>query len=127
MRVDWLSGQVRSGQARARGARRTTFDFPPVDRARSSQVLGALREVSAATGSSVARVALAWQLTRPIRPRASSSVAKGREQLNDNLAAADLVLSAEHVAQLDAASELPAEYPGWMLSWQNRERRPATR
>jgi len=50
-----------------------------------------------------------------------------REQLTDNLGGGGSRLSAEHVAQLDAASDLPVEYPGWMLSWQNRERRPATR
>jgi aryl-alcohol dehydrogenase-like predicted oxidoreductase len=121
-----LSGKFDADKPGPAGARRTNFDFPPVDRPRLSKVLGALREVSASTGSSVARIALAWQLTRPF---VTSIIigAKNREQLTDNLAAADLALSPEHIAQLDAASALPEEYPGWMLSWQNRERRPATR
>lgn len=37
--------------------------FPPVDLERLPRVLAALREVAAAVGTSVARVALAWQLT----------------------------------------------------------------
>jgi len=41
--------------------------------------------------------------------------AKTVEQLNDNLAAVDLKLSAGELAVLDASSALPPEYPGWML------------
>ncbi|KYF82579.1 aldo/keto reductase [Sorangium cellulosum] len=104
------------------GARRSSFDFPPVDRARLPRVLGALREVAGATGLSVARVALAWHLTRPFVTSVIIG-AKTREQLDDNLAAADVTLSPEHVKQLDEASALPPEYPGWMVEWQNREAR----
>jgi aryl-alcohol dehydrogenase-like predicted oxidoreductase len=104
------------------GARRTTFDFPPVDRARLPGVLAALRTVSGATGVSVARVALAWHLTRPFVTSVIIG-AKNPEQLADNLAAADVKLSAEHVALLDGASALPREYPGWMVEFQNRDPR----
>ncbi|HEX4354926.1 MAG TPA: aldo/keto reductase [Polyangiales bacterium] len=121
-----LSGKFDPDKPGPEGARRTKFDFPPVERARLSTVLAALREVSSETGQSVARIALAWQLTRPFVTSVIIG-AKNREQLADNLASADLVLSSEQIKKLDAASELPSEYPGWMLSWQNRERRPATR
>jgi len=50
--------------------------------------------------------------------------AKSVEQLDDNLAAADLTLSPEEVAQLDKVSELPAEYPGWMMARQGGARVP---
>lgn len=106
------------------GARRTAFDFPPVDRARAAVVIKALRAVSEATGISVARIALAWLLTRPFVTSVIIG-AKSRQQLDDNLASVDVKLSPEHVSQLDAASALPPEYPGWMVEWQNRDRRPA--
>ena len=98
------------------------FDFPPVDRGRLPKVLDALRTVSKASDVSVARVALAWQLTKPF---VTSIIigAKSKTQLDDNLAAVDVKLAPEHVALLDAASALPPEYPGWMLDWQNREPR----
>jgi aryl-alcohol dehydrogenase-like predicted oxidoreductase len=117
-----LSGKFDPDKPGPEGARRTSFDFPPVDRDRLRKVLAALRTVSKETDVSVARVALAWQLTRPF---VTSIIigAKTKEQLNDNLAATDVKLSPEHVALLDAASELPAEYPGWMVGWQNREPR----
>lgn len=117
-----LSGKFDPNAKGPEGARRSTFDFPPVDRARLPGVLGALRRVSEATGTSVARVALAWQLTRPF---VTSIIigAKNRDQLVDNLASADVELAPEHVKMLDEASALPAEYPGWMLEFQNREPR----
>jgi aryl-alcohol dehydrogenase-like predicted oxidoreductase len=121
-----LSGKFDPDKKGPEGSRRAAFDFPPVDDARLRKVLPALREVSSATGLSVARIALAWQLTKPY---VTSIIigAKTKDQLVDNLAAADAELSPEHIAKLDAASDLPPEYPGWMLGWQNRDRRPATR
>ena len=121
-----LSGKFDPDKPGPEGARRTNFDFPPVDRPRLRKVLGPLREVAAATGHSAAQVALAWQLTKPFVTSVIIG-AKTREQLADNLAAADIELAPEHVKKLDEVSELPSEYPGWMLAWQNRDRRPATR
>ena len=117
-----LSGKFDPDKPGPEGARRTSFDFPPVDRGRLPKVLDALRTVSKASEVSVARIALAWQLTRPF---VTSIIigAKSKQQLDDNLAAVDVKLSAEHVALLDAASALPSEYPGWMLEFQNREPR----
>lgn len=117
-----LSGKFDPSKAGPEGARRTQFDFPPVDRDRFPRVLAALQEVSAATGISVARVALAWQLTRPYVTSVIIG-AKTREQLIDNLASTAVQLAPEHVKLLDEASALPPEYPGWMVEWQNREPR----
>ena len=119
-----LSGKFDPEKKGPEGARRTSFDFPPVDSWRLPRVLGALREVAGQVDSSVARVALAWQLTKPFVTSVIIG-AKSVEQLTDNLAASDLVLSAEQVAKLDRESELPAEYPGWMVGFQNREPRGA--
>lgn len=44
--------------------------------------------------------------------------AKRVEQLADNIAAKDVKLDASDLAALDAATKLPAEYPGWMLERQ---------
>jgi diketogulonate reductase-like aldo/keto reductase len=46
------------------------------------------------------------------------------EQLNDNLDATKLKLSAEEMKTLDDVSALPGEYPGWMLARQGSERIP---
>lgn len=113
-----LSGKFDPAKQGPADARRSQFDFPPVNMERLPRVLAALRQVAEATGVSVARVALAWQLTRPF---VTSIIigAKRPEQLEDNLAATELALAPEHVKVLDEASALPSEYPGWMVEFQN--------
>ena len=114
----FLSGKYADG---ANDGRRLTFDFPPVD-ARGEAVIAAMRPVAAAHGVSVAQIALAWLLHQP----AVTSViigAKRPDQLTDNLAATAVVLTADDLKALDAASALPREYPGWMLAFQGAYRR----
>ncbi len=112
-----LSGKFGPGAPTAEGARRTTFDFPPVEQDRAWACVAAMREVGDSHGVSVARVALAWLLARP---HVMSIIvgAKTVAQLEDNLAAVELTLSADEIAKLDAVSELPSEYPQWMLARQ---------
>lgn len=119
----YLSGKYGPGGEKANDSRRLNFDFPPVNIERADGCIAAMREVGAAHGVSVARVALAWLLAKP---HVTSVIigAKNTMQLDDNLAAAELVLSPEEVVRLDEVSELPAEYPGWMLTRQSRNRVP---
>jgi aryl-alcohol dehydrogenase-like predicted oxidoreductase len=121
-----LSGKFDPDKKGPEGSRRAQFDFPPVDRDRLPGVLGALRDVAGQHGTSVARVALAWQLTRPFVTSVIIG-AKNKEQLADNLASAELTLAPEQVAALDAASALPSEYPAWMVARQNEPRAPAAK
>ena len=51
--------------------------------------------------------------------------AKTVEQLNDNLAAADIKLSADDLATLDKASAPKKEYPQWMVERHHTGRIPA--
>jgi aryl-alcohol dehydrogenase-like predicted oxidoreductase len=118
-----LSGKFGPGSTAPNDARRANFDFPPVDKDRAWACIAAMREIGEAHGVSVARVALAWLLAKP---QVMSVIigAKTVEQLDDNLAAVNLDLSGEEIARLDAVSDLPAEYPGWMLARQGGLRRP---
>ena len=104
-------------------ARRTKFDFPPVDVERAKKVIGVLKNASEKIGISPARLALAWVLTRPF---VTSIIigAKTLEQLEDDLAAVDVEIPPEYIKEIEKISELPPEYPGWMVPWQNRDRRP---
>ncbi len=113
-----LSGKFDPDKKGPADARRASFDFPPVNMERLPRVLSALRKVAEETGTSVARVALAWQLTKPF---VTSIIigAKKPEQLTDNLLSTELQLSPEQVKLLDEASALPPEYPGWMVEFQN--------
>ncbi len=119
-----LSGKFGPGASTPEGARRVSFDFPPVDKERAWACVASMREIGEAHGVSVARVALAWLLAK----RHVMSViigAKTVEQLDDNLAATELSLTADEIAKLDQVSALPAEYPGWMFERQGGARRPA--
>ena len=105
------------------GARRVDFDFPPVDKARAFNVVDVMREIAQAKQVSVARIALAWLLHQPVVTSVIVG-AKTPEQLADNLAAPEVKLSAEELSRLNTVSELPAEYPGWMVARQSENRLP---
>ena len=117
-----LSGKYRPGQDAEAGSRRQTFDFPPVDRTRADACITVMQKVADAHGTSVARIALAWLLHQP---QVTSVIvgAKRPDQLADNIAATEVRLSAEELGAIDAASRLPAEYPGWMFERQGEARR----
>jgi len=119
-----LAGGLLSGKYGRDGSgdgRRANFDFPPVNKDRAFDAVDVMAEIAKDKGVSVARIALAYVLHKPF---VSSVIigAKSVEQLDDNIAASEVVLSADELARLDAVSALPAEYPGWMLERQGAER-----
>src|SRR5262245_50980970 len=118
----FLSGKfTRTGGDAA--ARRANFDFPVVDKERGFAILDAMAVIAQERGATVPQVALAWLLARP----AVTSViigARRQEQLDDNLKAIDVVLSADEMKRLDDVSALRPEYPGWMDTALAPDRRP---
>ena len=117
-----LSGKyTRDGQTEA-GSRRQSFDFPPVNVERAYDAIDVMRGIAAEKGVSVAQIALAWLLAQPVVSTVIIG-AKRADQLDDNIAATRVTLSARELSALDAASALPSEYPGWMLSRQGDPRR----
>ena len=117
-----LSGKYGREQQGEAGSRRTTFDFPPVQRERAYDCIDAMRVIADAKQVSVAQIALAWLLHQRVVTTVIVG-AKKVEQLDDNIAATQVELSADDLAKLDAVSTLPAEYPGWMLARQGDARR----
>jgi Predicted oxidoreductases (related to aryl-alcohol dehydrogenases) len=112
-----LSGKYGREGGGPDGARRATFDFPPVNRERVFDCVDAMRPIADAHGVSVARIALAYVLAKPFVMSVIVG-AKTTEQLDDNLAATEIELSSDDMARLDAVSALPPEYPGWMIEQQ---------
>ncbi len=109
-----MSGKYRRDQRPSGGSRQLTdWDEPPVyDQERLYDTVEVLLAIGADRGVSAAQVALAYLLGKP----AVTSLivgARTSEQLTDNLAAADLVLSAEERDQLDKVSAPPLIYPYW--------------
>ena len=118
----FLSGKfTRNGGDEA--ARRASFDFPPVNKEKAFDIIDVLVRIAGARGVSAAQVAIAWLLAQPV----TTSViigARKLSQLDDNLKAVDLTLSAEELAELNAVSRLAPEYPAWMHAAASDDRLP---
>jgi aryl-alcohol dehydrogenase-like predicted oxidoreductase len=118
-----LSGKYRRGQAQPEGTRQMAdWGEPPVrDEEALYDVVDVLLRVAETLEASPAQVALAWLLGRP---GVTSVIVGARtdEQLADNLAAADLRLSEDQRALLDAASVPPLLYPYWHQAKTARDR-----
>jgi aryl-alcohol dehydrogenase-like predicted oxidoreductase len=109
-----LTGKIRRGQPLPPGSRlhKTADMGPQVDDEYLFRVVDALLEVAKETGKSVTQVALNWLVQRP----SISTVifgARNEEQLRQNLGAVGWNLSGEHIAKLDAASDVTPVYPYW--------------
>jgi aryl-alcohol dehydrogenase-like predicted oxidoreductase len=116
-----LSGKFSRDNQKPEASRRSEFDFPIVDKERAWKILDVMKPIAKAHNCSPARISLAWLLAKP----AVTSViigAKRIDQLQDNIAAVPLKLSADEMKELDVVSALPPEYPGWMLPFQNMSR-----
>ncbi|MBC8031612.1 MAG: aldo/keto reductase [Pyrinomonadaceae bacterium] len=117
----FLSGKYQRDNAKPEGARRSGFDFPPIDEARGFDAVEALDALAKQKGASVAQVALAWLLAQP----GVTSIIIGANklsQLDDNLKASELQLTAEEVEQLSLTTKPATLYPDWMIERQNEGR-----
>ena len=108
-------GRGADGQVEGpKGSRQLTdWNEPPIDFPdRLFATVDVLKRIGNDRGVSAAQVALAWSLTRPT---VTSLVVGARtdDQLADNLAAADLVLSDAEVTELEQVSRPPLLYPYW--------------
>lgn len=108
----FLTGKFEQGKPPQTGTRLgekaerfTRYDLP-----RNWTIMDAVRAVAAETGSTPSAVSLAWLLAKP---QVTSVIFGARtiEQLDANLAGADLELSAKHVEMLDKASAFDLGYP----------------
>lgn len=116
-----LSGKYGRDRNAEEGSRRVAFDFPPVDLERAYPAIDRMQTIADDRGCSVARIALAWLLHQP---QVTSIIigTKRPEQLDDNIAAVDIELSSAELVDLDEISQLPLEYPAWMLARQGEFR-----
>jgi aryl-alcohol dehydrogenase-like predicted oxidoreductase len=117
-----LSGKFKSANDKGPAdARRATFDFPVVNKDRAFQCIEVMRPMAAERQISVAQIALAWLLAKPYVSTVIIG-AKSMDQLRDNIASTRVQLTESERRTLDEVSQLPAEYPGWMLALQGQYR-----
>ena len=120
----YLSGKFRRNSLTPDESRRSTFDFPPIDKEKAFACIDAMEPIAKNHGVSIAQVALAWILSK----RSVSTIiigARKLEQLKDNIASTKLTLNEDELQSLDAVSALAPEYPGWMLAFQGQYRAKA--
>jgi aryl-alcohol dehydrogenase-like predicted oxidoreductase len=118
LRGGWLSGKFRRGMtqplegSRIEKAEREGWSeaWSRYNNEHTWQVLDALFAVAEQAGKSPAQVAINWLLQQP-GVTAPIIGARNMEQLEDNLGASGWLLNAEHMVQLDEASQVELPYP----------------
>ncbi|GAA1235983.1 aldo/keto reductase [Pseudonocardia alaniniphila] len=109
-----LSGKVRRGRPVPPTTRQGT-DWPEpyvTDRERAFDIIDVLVCVAEDRGVSVPQVVLSWLLNRPGITGAVFG-ARNEDQLRDDLAAVDLVLTEDETRQIDEVTQPAVQYPFW--------------
>ena len=122
----WLTGKYRRGQPPppdSRVGRADRWDDLPGQREseRTWRIIDALIEISEARGKTPAQVALNWLLQQP-GVTAPILGARTLAQLEDNLGGVGWALSADEMAKLNAASEIPLPSPYDFIARYTRKR-----
>jgi aryl-alcohol dehydrogenase-like predicted oxidoreductase len=108
----FLTGKFEKGKPPESGTRLGEKEerFARYDLPRNWQILDAVRAVATEINSTPSAVSLAWLLSKP---QVTSVIFGARtiEQLDANLVASDLELSANHLQMLDQASAFDLGYP----------------
>ena len=108
----FLTGKYTKENPKGDGGRLTGFDTLPYDREKGHAIVAKLREIGKAHNASPAQIALAWLLTR----KGVASILIGANkmaQLEENLGAVNVKLTAEQLTELDQLTAPTAIYPSW--------------
>ncbi|MGY3484782.1 aryl-alcohol dehydrogenase-like predicted oxidoreductase [Bradyrhizobium sp. USDA 4011] len=114
-----LTGKYRRGEAgRAQGLGGRVFQ--PEDTKQRTSILDTVLALAIETGASPSQVAIAWVSSKRVFPIIGP---RTREQVGDNIAAVDLVLTRDQIMRLDQASTIPAIFPYSFLNNQEHRQR----
>ncbi len=117
----FLTGKYQRGQRPQEGEGRIASTGDETEEAwerrnteRNWQIIDAVGEIAEQRGATYSQIAVAWLRAQPT---VSSVIigARTMAQLEDNLGAADIDLTAEELARLDQVSALPELYPYRMI------------
>lgn len=115
----FLSGKYTREGAADSNARRSNFDFPPIDKEKAYNLVDVLKAIGKTYDAKPAQIALAWVRQQP---GVTSTLigAKSIEQLTANIESTHIVLSHEDLVKIDQVSPLASQYPGWMVRHQTQ-------
>jgi aryl-alcohol dehydrogenase-like predicted oxidoreductase len=111
----FLTGRYTRQNPTGDGGRLADFDFIPMDKERAYDVVDRLAAIARTKGCTIAQLALAWLLARPERPAVLLGASR-IEQLDQNLGALDVALTADEIAEVDALTAPALPYPYWYLA-----------
>jgi aryl-alcohol dehydrogenase-like predicted oxidoreductase len=112
----FLSGRYTRQDPTGGKGRLTGFDILPIDKEKGYDLIDRMRAIATKHRGTVAQIALAWLLAKPY----VSTILLGASkllQLDDNLGAANVQLSADEVAELDQLTAPAPLYPNWFQSF----------
>lgn len=110
----FLTGKYTRENAGGAADRLASHDDIPLDKEMGFRLIDVMRGIAEGHGVSIAQIALAWLLTKD----QVSSILLGAtrmHQLDDNLAAVNVRLSADEIAAMEALSAPRRGYPGFMI------------
>lgn len=115
----FITGKYRRGQADPDGSRRTTFDFPPVDRERGYDLIEELDKIAKEKDATIPQLALSWLLHQE---GISTLIvgAKKMEQLESNLAAVQVEWTPEDLERVAGLCPPAQTYPQWIAPFFDR-------
>jgi aryl-alcohol dehydrogenase-like predicted oxidoreductase len=112
----FLSGRYTRKDPTGGKGRLTGFDILPIDKERGYDLIEKMSAIAANHRATVAQIALAWLLAKPYVSTILLGASKV-SQLDDNLGAANLQLSADELAELDQVTAPAPVYPNWFQSF----------
>ena len=116
----FLTGKYTRQNQKPSGARRSEFNFPPVDE-RGYDAIDVLTDISKSKNVTIAQLSLAWLLAQ----KGVTSVIVGANkmsQLEDNLGSVNINLTKDEISKLSNVTMPKKLYPQWMVEWQNNRK-----
>lgn len=108
----FLTGRYTRENPKGGDGRFSGFDILPYDREKAHDLVDQMRGIAECHNATVAQIALAWLLAKDYVTTILLGASRV-SQLEDNLGAADVKLSSEEIAVLDAATAPIPIYPNW--------------
>ena len=102
-------------QALSQPGSRVAISSLPYDREQSLGVVEVLREVAGEHETTMAQIAVAWALHRPVVASALIGVSR-LDQLDDLLSGAEIALTPADIDRLEAAAPMAPLYPHWHIA-----------
>ena len=112
----FLSGRYTKQDPTGGKGRLAEFDILHIDKEKGYDLIGKLRDMASRHKATVAQITLAWLLAKPYVSTILLGASK-LTQLEDNLGAANVVLTAKEVAELDAFTAPTPLYPNWFQTF----------